>query len=126
MKKILIVDDEPEIRELLKMRFEANGFECLTAKDGREAIEIARKEKPSLIILDLIMPNLDGIQAHKILKTDSATKHIPIIAYTAQDPEIVTKKGKEAIDIIDFVLKPFDHKALIERAQKIIKEHEQK
>lgn len=126
MKKILIVDDEKDIRELLKVRFESSGFMCLTAKDGHEAIEIAKSQHPSVIILDLMMPNLDGFQTHKILKADIDTKTIPIIAYTAQNPEEVSKKGIESLDIVDFVLKPFDSKLLILAAEKAIVDQEKR
>jgi len=121
MEKILLVDDEKDIRELLKIRFEASGFKCLTAGDGREAIEIAKAKRPSLIILDLMMPKMDGFEAHKILKANDATKHIPIIAYTAQNPEAVAKKGLEALNIVDFVLKPFDTEVLMLAVKKALK-----
>jgi len=121
MKKILIVDDEKDIRDLLKTRFELSGFEGLTAKDGKEALKIARHDQPSLIILDLVMPKMDGFETHKALKSDKRTKHIPIIAYTAQNPEIVAKKGIKALDIIDFVMKPFDARALMLMVQETLK-----
>lgn len=120
MKKLLIVDDEGEFRSLLKEIFESRGFICLTAKDGREATKIAKKEQPSLIILDLIMPKMDGIQTHDALKSDKATRSIPIIAYTAQDPEVVAKKGEKALEVIDFVVKPFDTKALISSVERAL------
>lgn len=126
MKKILIVDDEKELRELLKETFEYRGFKCLTAKDGKEALEIANREIPSLIILDLIMPKLDGIETHKSLKASEATKHIPIIAYSAQPPEVVAKKGIESADIVDFIIKPFDVKDLIDSVVKAIGKGEEK
>jgi len=122
MDRILIVDDEESIRTLLKARFESSGLECLVAKDGKEAIEIAKTKQPSLIILDLMMPGMDGLETYKVLKAYNTTKNIPIIAYTAQGPEIVAEKGLDALDIVDFVLKPFDSKALVMAAKKIIKE----
>ena len=115
MDRILIVDDEESIRTLLKARFESSGLECLVAKDGKEAIEIAKTKQPSLIILDLMMPGMDGLETYKVLKAYNTTKNIPIIAYTAE-------KGLDALDIVDFVLKPFDSKALVMAAKKIIKE----
>ncbi len=111
--KLLIVDDEPDIRHLLKTRLELSGFKCLTAKDGEEAIRVARENKPSLVILDLVMPGKDGLQTYKELKLSPDLKDIPIIVYTAQSPDLVSEKGFEALEIVDFVLKPFDSKALI-------------
>ena len=121
MEKILLVDDEKDIRELLKVRFEISGFKCLTAKDGKEAVELAKYKQPSVIILDLMMPGMDGFQTHKALKADPSTKNIPIIAYTAQDPEVVAEKGLEALDIVDFVLKPFDAEVLMLAVNKALK-----
>jgi len=76
--------------------------------------------------LDLMMPRMDGVETHKALKEDKNTKHIPIIAYTAQNPEVVAKKGIEALEIVDFVLKPFDAKALVLSVKKILKEASRK
>ncbi|MGB2706082.1 MAG: response regulator, partial [Candidatus Omnitrophota bacterium] len=87
---------------------------------GREALKIVEKEKPSLIIMDLVMPKMDGIQAYKALKASADTKHIPIIVYTAQPPEVVVKKGEAAFDVVDFVLKPFDSKTLVLAVKKIL------
>lgn len=121
MEKILLVDDEKDIRELLKVRFEVSGFKCLTAKDGKEAVELAKYKQPSVIILDLMMPGMDGFQTHKALKADPSTKNIPIIAYTAQDPDVVAEKGLGALDIVDFVLKPFDAEVLMLAVNKALK-----
>lgn len=126
MEKILVVDDEKDIRELLKIRFEARSLKCLTAKDGKEAVEIAKYKQPSLIILDLMMPEMDGFQTYKALKANPSTKNIPIIAYTAQDPEVVAEKGLEALDIVDFVLKPFDTEVLMLAVNKALGTREQK
>lgn len=120
MQTILVVDDEKDLRNLLKARFELSGFKCLTAKDGKEALKIAEKERPALIILDLVMPGMDGIETYKALKAGADTKHIPIIAYTAQPPEVVAKKGEAAFEVVDFVLKPFDAKTLVLAVQKIL------
>jgi len=120
MATILIVDDEKDLRTLLKARFELSGFKCLTARDGKEAIKAVKKERPDLIILDLVMPRMDGIQTYKVLKADAEHKHIPIIVYTAQPPEIVLKKGEAAFDVVDFVLKPFDSKTLVLAVKKIL------
>ncbi len=113
MKKILIVDDDSDIRKVLKARLELSGFKCFTAKDGREAVKRAKYNSPSLIILDLVMPGMDGFETYKSLKADEHTKNIPIIAYTAQDADIVAEKGIAALDIVEFILKPFDTEVLM-------------
>lgn len=110
--RLLIVDDEPDIRLLVKARLEKEGFECLSAGSAEEALQIAREQKPALIILDLIMPEKDGFQVYNELKAAEETRDIPIIVYTAQNFESVAHKGLKALQVIDFILKPFDSKAL--------------
>lgn len=112
-KQILVVDDEAEIIKAIKIRLEQIGYKVLAAYDGQKALNKARKSKPDLIILDLMLPKMDGFETYKALKADGATKHIPIIAYTAQSPEVVVEKGMEALNIVDFVLKPFDTQVLL-------------
>ena len=120
MKTILIVDDEKDLRDLLKVRFEGLGFKCLIAESGSEAIKLTKQAHPTVILLDLVMPEMDGYQVSKILKGEDSTKDIPIIAYTAQPPEIVIKKGPEAFDFVDVILKPFDTDVLVQAVEKTI------
>jgi len=129
-KTILIVDDEQDIRTVLRRRFELSGFECLTAQNGHEAIRIAKDKNPSLIILDLVMPKMDGFKVYKILKADNETKDIPVIPYTAQKPQVVAEKGPETLDlaakavemldIVDFILKPCDGETLMAAVDKVL------
>jgi len=102
-KKILVVDDEQDIREIIKISLAGDGFQVLEASDGKTAIEIARREKPDLITMDIIMPIIDGFQAAKTIKEDPETKDIPIIilSVVAQD------KDKYIQGITDYVSKPF-------------------
>jgi len=121
--KILIVDDEPDIRNLVKARFEFSGYDCLTAKDGEEAIRIATEGKPAAIVLDLIMPKMDGFEVYKVLKFNRATKNIPIIAYTAHPgvvSEKISQKRIELVDIVDILMKPFEAKVLVSAVEKAI------
>ena len=111
-KKILIVDDEPDIIVLLKSRFESNGFKTIGVSNGKEAIDKAHQEKPDIILLDLLMPIMDGYEAMRHLKKDEKTRDIPIILFTAAPPEKVIQKGDDTMEAIDFVIKPFDEGAL--------------
>jgi CRP/FNR family transcriptional regulator, cyclic AMP receptor protein len=111
--KILIVDDEPSICANLSRRLEVCGYTCLTANDGKKGIELAIKSKPSLVILDLMMPEVDGHKAYRILKSNPKTKDIKVIFFTAKDPSLVMGKGIDAIDDLDFIFKPFDDEALM-------------
>lgn len=124
-RKLLIVDDEPDIRYLVKTRLEKEGFECYTAGTAAEALKLAKEKKPALIILDLILPEKDGFQVCNELRACKETKDIPVIVYTAQNFKAVAKKGLKALQVIDFILKPFDSKALsflIEQSLKRIEE----
>ncbi len=130
MKTILIVDDEPDIRKLLEKRLKSRGFECLTAENGLKAIEIAKNKMPSLIILDLVMPEMDGFEVYKKLKADNATKNIPVIPYTAQSMvAVATGSSKtlksvvediETMDIADFILKPRGGDELVAAVEKLL------
>ena len=119
--KLLIVDDEPDIRKVLKKRLELEGFQCLTAKNGTEAIKVAQEEHPALIVLDLVLPGKDGFQVYQELKGDENTRNIPIVVYTAQSPDIVAERGFDAISAVDFVLKPFESEGLISLIEKSLK-----
>jgi len=86
-KRILIVDDEPFFVEPISMALERNGFEVLTAEDGMSGIELARTSQPDLIILDLMLPGVNGFQVCRLLKFDNQYSHIPIIILSAKDTE---------------------------------------
>jgi len=112
-KKVLVVDDEPDIVTLIKSRLEANGYDVVSAYNGKEGVEKAEEAQPDMILLDLMMPIMDGYEAGQKLKQNSKTKHIPIILFTAASAEEVAKKGAETIEAIDYVVKPFDDAALL-------------
>ncbi len=112
MSKILVVEDDRNLSELIKMRLEENGFEVVTAYDGLEAISQVRKHKPDLIVLDLMLPRLDGYQVCTIIKNYETFSKIPIIILTARSSieakEIALKTGADA-----FMVKPFDGQKLV-------------
>ena len=123
-KKVLIVDDELDIVILLKSRLEANGFKTTGASNGQDAIDKALKENPDIILLDLLMPVMDGYEAMRRLRGNEKTRDIPIILFTAAPPEEVIKKGDNTMKAIDFVIKPFDEGALstlIKRVKQLTK-----
>ncbi len=112
-KKILIIDDEPEILILVRSRIEKHGYQTITAGSGVLGLHLAKKEQPQVILLDLLMPEMDGYEVMKHLKSDPKTEKIPVILFTAAPPEEVTKKGGQVMEAVDFVIKPFDDKALM-------------
>ncbi len=112
-KRILVVDDEPDIVTLVKSRLEANGYEVVSAYNGKDGLEKAEEAQPDMILLDLMMPIMDGYEAGQKLKENPKTKDIPIILFTAAAAEEVAKKGADTIEAIDYVVKPFDDAALL-------------
>jgi DNA-binding response OmpR family regulator len=120
MKTILIIDDLPENVFMLQDRLENEGYTILTAYDGKSGIEKARSELPNLILLDIMMPGITGIEACKILVNDARTKHIPIILVTAKAGAEDTKEGLEA-GAFDYIKKPFNRTELLARVKSALK-----
>ena len=114
-EKILIVDDEKDIVELVKYHVEKNGYKALTAGSGGEAIDIAAKQLPVIIILDVMLPGFDGYEVCRILKKNDNTRNIPIIMLTAKNAEDDTVTGLKA-GADDYLSKPFSPKILMARA----------
>lgn len=115
-KKILIVEDERDILQLVKMYLEKEGFHTLTAATGSEGLKLARTEKPDLLILDLMLPEMDGLEVCKRLRSAPETAMVPIIMLTAKAEESDTVIGLE-LGADDYVTKPFSPKALIARVK---------
>ncbi len=119
-EKILVVDDEENILELLRYNLEKNGYRIATADTGEDAIAAARASHPHLVILDLMLPGIDGLEVCKILKNDPNTSRIPILMLTAkgEDADIVT--GLE-LGADDYVTKPFSINVLIARIRALLR-----
>jgi DNA-binding response OmpR family regulator len=110
--KILVIDDEPEVVELLKKRLERAGYQIITATDGIEGFKRACEQKPDLILLDIIMPEVDGLTVLRRLKTEEATREIPVVMVTAKG---FTDSLFEAqrYGAIDYIIKPFQWNELL-------------
>lgn len=117
--KILVVDDEPEAVELVEFNLKQAGFEVGVAADGAEALKKARALVPNLIVLDLMLPEVDGLEVCKMLRRDSATTKIPIIMLTAKAAEIDRILGLE-LGADDYVTKPFSPRELILRIKRVL------
>src|SRR3990170_1274474 len=118
--KILIVDDEQDILTLLEYNLEKAGFQVVSAEDGPEAIELAKRGKPDLIILDIMLPSMEGTEVCKILKRESATSSIPVIMLTAKGEEVDRIVGLE-LGADDYITKPFSPRELILRVKAVLK-----
>lgn len=112
--KILVVDDEIYIVHILDFSLGMEGYEVLTALDGEQALEKAHAEHPDLIVLDIMMPKLDGYETCKMLKADPATKDIPVILLSAKGRNVDQKVGFE-VGADDYITKPFSPRKLVER-----------
>ena len=117
--KILVVDDEVYILHILDFSLGAEGFEVITADNGELAIEKAKTERPDLIVLDIMMPVLDGYETLRQLKRHHETKDIPVILLTAKGRDVDKRLGFE-VGATDYIVKPFSPSRLIERIEEII------
>lgn len=117
--KILVVDDEPDILKTVKISLEMEGFKVLKAKDGMTALKKTKKEKPALIVLDIMLPKMDGYKLCKMIKFDKKYKDIPIIILTARaqekDKKLAKKSGAEV-----FLTKPFESEELIKNINDLL------
>jgi DNA-binding response OmpR family regulator len=117
--KILVVDDEPDALEILGFKLKEAGFVPLFAKDGARALTAARDERPALIVLDLMLPEVDGLEVCKILRRDPSTASIPILMLTARAAEMDRVLGLE-LGADDYVTKPFSPRELVLRIKKLL------
>jgi len=120
-KKILIVDDEAELVGLVKIRLETAGYEVLKAFDGQEGLDKAKLEKPDLILLDIMMPKMDGYKVCGLLKMDARFKKIPIILFSAkaqkEDAELAKEIGADL-----YITKPFEASVLLAKIRELLGE----
>ncbi len=113
-KKILVIEDDRDISELIAYNLEREGYEIACLYDGSQAIDFVHKRKPELIILDLMLPEVDGIEICRALKSDANTKHIPIVMLTAKSEEADVVVGLQ-MGADDYIPKPFSPKVLVAR-----------
>lgn len=117
--KVLVVDDEPEAVELVEFNLKQAGYTVVTAADGTEALTKARSALPSLIVLDLMLPEIDGLEVCKMLRRDPSTSAVPIIMLTAKAAEIDRILGLE-LGADDYLTKPFSPRELVLRVKKLL------
>lgn len=119
-KKILVADDEHNIVKLVESRLKANGYDVITAYDGQEAFNKARSDQPDLIILDLMLPKMDGYKVCGLLKKDTNYSKIPVILFTARaqesDKAIGLEMGADA-----YIIKPFESEILLGKIKELLK-----
>ncbi|HEX4645651.1 MAG TPA: response regulator [Verrucomicrobiae bacterium] len=124
-EKILVVDDEPDIVELVAFNLRAEGYDVLTARDGLQALNLAREALPDLIVLDLMLPEMDGLAVCEILRRLPSTAPIPVIMLTAWSSKISRAIGFET-GASDYVTKPFSPRDLVLRINRALRPRESK
>jgi len=124
-RRVLVVDDEEDIQKLVKYNLTKEGFQVTCVGNGEEGIALARKEQPALIVLDLMLPGLDGLDVCRVLKSDPRTKHIAIVMLTAKSDDIDMVSGLE-IGADDYIVKPFSPRVLTARLKSVLRRGQEK
>lgn len=120
-KKILVIDDEPELVKAVEIRLKTSGYEVEIAYDGPVGIDKAKEAKPDLILLDILMPKMDGYGVSKKLRLDPDTKDIPIIIFSAAQHRDMEERCRE-VGVVDFIVKPFETQELLAIVNKFFME----
>jgi DNA-binding response OmpR family regulator len=120
VKHIVCIEDEPEMIDLIQLILNRRGFEVLGASGGKEGLELVRKTHPDLVLLDLMMPDMDGWEVYQQMKADESTRNIPVIIVTAKAQNIDKVLGLHIAKVDDYIAKPFGPQELIDSVEKIL------
>ncbi len=120
--KIMVVDDEPDVVDLVKLVLESDGFRVVTAYSGKEALDKIDREMPDLVLLDIMMPQMDGWEVYSRIRANPNTKDIPVAMLTAKSQSIDKMIGLHVVKVDDYITKPFGRSELLERVKRILKE----
>jgi two-component system alkaline phosphatase synthesis response regulator PhoP len=123
-ESILVVEDEEDIRELLKYNLEKEGYQVSSAATGEEALQAVRKRLPDLILLDLMLPGMDGLEVCRLIKGEPQTRHLPLVMLTAKGEEADIVTGLE-LGADDYITKPFSPRVLLARLRAALRRHRQ-
>ena len=118
-KKIVYVEDEMEMIDLVKLILNRKGYEVIGAAGGREGLDIIREVIPDLVLLDLMMPDIEGWEVYQQMRADEATKHIPVIIITAKAQNIDKVLGLHIAKVNDYISKPFSPQDLVTSVEKV-------
>jgi DNA-binding response OmpR family regulator len=121
LKCILCVEDEPEMIDLIRLILGRRGFEVKGAAGGTEGLKMIRREPPDLVLLDLMMPDMDGWEVYQQMKADEKTKNIPVIVVTAKAQSIDKVLGLHIAKVDDYITKPFSPQDLMNSVEKVLK-----
>jgi DNA-binding response OmpR family regulator len=119
-KRILCIEDEPEMIDLIRLILNRHGFDVQGADGGREGLKLVKETLPDLILLDLMMPDIDGWEVYQQIKADEKTSHIPVVVVTAKAQNIDKVLGLHIAKVDDYIAKPFSPQDLLESVQKVL------
>ena len=119
-KRVVCIEDEPEIIELVRLILGRRGFDVMGANGGLEGLELVAREKPDLVLLDLMMPDMDGWEVYQRMKSDEALRDIPVVVVTAKAQSIDKVLGLHIAKVDDYITKPFGPQELLESVEKIL------
>ena len=119
-KKVVCVEDEPEIIDLIRLILGRKGFDLTGATGGQEGLDMIRKVRPDLVLLDLMMPDMDGWEVYQQMKADQALKDIPVIVVTAKAQSIDKILGLHIAKVDDYVTKPFGPQELLQSVERVL------
>jgi DNA-binding response OmpR family regulator len=124
-RRVLCIEDEPEMIDLIRLILERKGFEVLGAVGGQEGLDVVRREKPDLVLLDLMMPDVDGWEVYRQMKADEELQHIPVVVVTAKAQSIDKVLGLHIAKVDDYVTKPFGPGDLVESVERVLKKQDE-
>lgn len=119
-KRIMAIDDEPDILRVVSIRLREFGYIVLTAVNGKQGLDTIRSETPDLVLLDLVMPLMNGAEVCEQIRNDSALKHIPIILFTAGGSAAITEEKTRKLGADDYIIKPFEPEELAGKIEKFL------
>ena len=123
-RQIVCIEDEPEMIDLFKLILTRRGFEVIGANGGRQGLELVKEIKPDLILIDLMMPDMDGWEVYQNLKANEETQHIPVIVVTAKAQSIDRVLGLHIAKVNDYIAKPFSPSALLDSIEQVLSQTE--
>lgn len=124
-RRVVCIEDEPEMIDLVKLILSRKGFQVTGAMGGREGLEVIARDNPALVLLDLMMPDMDGWEVYQKMKADDAMKAIPVIVVTAKAQSIDKVLGLHIAKVDDYITKPFGPQELLESVEKVLSRQEQ-
>ncbi|MBI3159266.1 MAG: response regulator [Chloroflexi bacterium] len=120
LRKVVCVEDEPEMIDLIRLILNRKGFDVVGAAGGKKGLDTIREQMPQLVLLDLMMPDMDGWEVYQQLKADKATRDIPVIVVTAKAQSIDKVLGLHIAKVDDYISKPFSPQELLDSVEKVL------